>query len=151
MDIYEQIEDFCHKHKIDKLHFFEVAAAHLIEAVEVHQKRLVEGQTPHDDLKIYKTFEDIIMLYENLTGNDWKPTDVRVGRDFNETDRRFLELGMLRTILNFKGKKINSFAYFRPEIEFTIEEMREVKLPEETVEIMLRQRRKQVAHKRGLR
>lgn len=148
-DIWKRISDFCHEREIEKLYFFEAAALHLIEMVEAHRAELVEGETPHDDvLMIYKTCEDIISLYLGLTGNKkWKPADDRVGCQFNDADRRFLEIGMLRTVINFKGKRINSFAYFRPEIEHTINEMWSAKLSDEAVEIMLKRRRQQAAEK----
>jgi hypothetical protein len=74
-----------------------------------------------------------------LTGNRWKPADDRCAAQFNEADRRLIEIGILNTLLNAKGKKINSFAYFVPEID----ECLTVNLGDETIEIMLPRRRAQ--------
>lgn len=79
------------------------------------------------------------MLYRNYTSNRWKPHDDTAGKEQNGTDRRLLEIGILNTMLNFKGRRINSFKYFLPEIE----ELQMSKLGEETLDIMLKRRREQ--------
>jgi hypothetical protein len=135
----KDIEHFCVEHGFNQQDFADLAFNHFIEHV-VNQKHadVVNGLT-HDDLMIYKTHDDIIMLYSNLTGNRWKPADDRCAVQFNDADRRLIEIGILNTLLNAKGKKINSFAYFIPEID----ECLTVNLGDETIEIMLPRRRSQ--------
>jgi hypothetical protein len=88
---------------------------------------------------MFKSHEDIIMLYRNYTSNAWKPHDDTAGKEHNDTDIRIIEIGIINTMLNFKGRRINSFKYFLPEIE----ELQMSKLGEETVQIMLKRRRQQ--------
>lgn len=115
------------------------AVDHLKECREYQIANKSGVNTPHDDLIIFKTHEDIIMLYRNYTSNRWKPHDDTAGKEQNGTDRRLLEIGILNTMLNFKGRRINSFKYFLPEIE----ELQMSKLGEETLDIMLKRRREQ--------
>lgn len=126
--------------------FYDLAAAHFIKCVGSHLLANVGSERAHDDLMIWQTVDDVIIMYRNYTGNRWKPADDEAGKRFNGADRRLLEIGILNTLLNAKGKKINSFAYFIPEIE----EAMTVKLSDETIEIMLPRRRAQWAGmKRG--
>ena len=62
----------------------------------------------------------------------------------NEADRRYLEIGMLNTLLKFKGKHINSFKYFIPEIE----EALAVKMADDTIAVLLKRRNEQWEQKR---
>lgn len=124
--------------------FFELAGAHFMECVGVHKLKDVGGNTPHDELKIYRTSNEIVTLYKQYTGGRWKPHCDYAAEQFNSADLRYVEIGILNTLLKFKGKKINSFRYFVPEVE----EALAVKLGEETLEIMLKRRRQQWEEKR---
>lgn len=138
--IFNKIKHFCIDKGMDVREFFELAAVHFMEQVEVHQAKVVDGLTAHDDiLMIWKTIDDIITRYRAMTGNRWKPADDRAAARFNQTDIRLVEIGMLYTALRTKAKKINSFAYFIPEIE----EVLAVKLGEETIDALLKHRRSQ--------
>lgn len=119
--------------------FFEMAGAHFMECVGVHKLKDVGGNAPHDDLKIYRTSDNIVMMYKQYTGGRWKPHCDYAAEQFNSADIRYVEIGILNTLLKFKGKKINSFRYFVPEIE----EALAVKLGDETLDIMLKRRREQ--------
>jgi hypothetical protein len=87
----------------------------------------------------WNTDDDIIVLYQSYTGNRWKPADDRVGKELHEIDRRIIEIGILQTLLNAKGKKIHSFAYFMPEIQVLLD----VNLQKETLDAFLQRRRQQ--------
>lgn len=142
----QEMKEFAARYGMDLTDFFIQAAVRFMEGVAVRTAAGVAVNTSHDDLMIWKTADDIIMLYARLTGNRWKPADDKVGRAYNEADRRLVEIGILNTLLNAKGKRINSFAYFIPEID----EAMAVRLSDETIEIMLPRRREQWA-KRGKR
>jgi hypothetical protein len=138
-EILRQVKQFCLDRKLTYQEFFERASMLYIDSVGTHQTGCVGTMGPHDDMMIYKTHDDIIMLYRELTGNRWKPADDRAATRFNDSDRRTIEIGLLSTLINAKGKKINSFAYFIPEIE----EALAVRLTDETLNIMLPRRRAQ--------
>jgi len=107
--------------------------------VGVHKSEKVGVHTSHDDLMIRKTDDDIIMLYQRYTENKWKSADDRAARALNNIDRRIIEIGILNTLLNARGKRINSFAYFLPEIQTLIE----INLHKETIDVYLERRRQQ--------
>lgn len=140
-EISERFRLFCVRKGLDFQDFVELAGVHFLECGRPLEEGRVDAQTSHDDLKIYKSHEDIINLYLTLTGNRWKPSDDREGLQFAKTDRRLLEIGMLQTLLNFKGRKINSFRYFVPEIQAVEDEAREVHSSSEQIEGVLRRRR----------
>lgn len=137
--LFNKIRHFCVDRRLDIREFFELAAVHFMEQVEVHQAKVVDGLTAHDDMMIWKSTDDIIMRYRAMTGNRWKPADDRAAARYNQTDIRLVEIGLLYTVLRTKAKKINSFAYFLPEIE----EVLAVKLGEETIDALLKHRRAQ--------
>jgi hypothetical protein len=145
-DIINQMKQFCSENKITTTefiemvvnHFFEVVVNQTREKVVNHQSGLVV-KNPLDDLMIINTYDDIRALYQKYTGNRWKPSDDRVGQTLNGTDRRLIEIGMLQTLLNARGKRIHSFKYFIPEIELAIE----ARLQNDTLDIMLKRRREQ--------
>jgi hypothetical protein len=138
--LFNKIKHFCIDRKLSLQEFFEHAAVHMMDVVDVHQAHMVDVLTPHDDLlMIWKSVDDIITRYRAMTGNRWKPADDRAAARYNQTDIRLVEIGMLYTVLRTKAKKINSFAYFIPEIE----EVLAVKLGEETIDALLKHRRNQ--------
>jgi hypothetical protein len=120
-------------------HFKQCVGAHIKEQVGEQSPTSVGAKVRYDDLKIFKTYDDIINLYEVYTGNRWKVKDDRDGQQFNGLDRRIIEVGILQTLLNFRGRKINSFKYFIPEIEIAIQ----ANLKGETLDIFLKRRREQ--------
>jgi hypothetical protein len=125
----KQIQDFCAKHKLHLQDFHELAVAHYMASVDGHKTANtvnVDGHNftkwpSHDDLMIFKTHDDIIMRYERLTGRKWKPSDDRAATPFNNIDHQLIEIGMIHTYIQAKGKRINSFAYFIPEIQTMID------------------------------
>ncbi len=153
-DFYQQIKDFCQNKDLQIQDFYELAANQYMETVDGHQQYRVDGHQSipltatnkdkwpsHDDLMIFKSHDDIIMLYKNLTGRRWTAADDRVGAKFNNVDRRTIELGMIQTYIQAKGRKINSFKYFVPEIENIID----AKFDRENLDIYLKSRRKMLA------
>lgn len=139
--IFDQVQHFLIDEKMEMQTFLELAAVHLMSTVASHRQAQVASGQAHDDLKIYRSHEDIINLYQTLTGNRWKPADDREGLQFAKTDRRVLEIGMLQTLLNFKGRRINSFKYFVPEIQTVEDEAREAHTSSEQLEVVLKRRR----------
>lgn len=150
-DFYQKIKDFCQTKNLQLQDFYELAANQYMELVNGHQLDKVAGHQStslqatnkdmwpsHDDLMIFKSHDDIIMLYKNLTGRRWTAADDRVGAKFNNIDRRTIELGMIQTYIQAKGKKINSFKYFVPEIENIID----AKFDRENLNVYLKSRRK---------
>lgn len=130
----EEIRIFCDKYKLQIQDFFSLAAGQLMAYVASqdlisrpagetasHTAGSVASRQAHDDLKIFKTHEDIIMLYRQYVGRKWTAADDRVGVGLNNIDRRLIEIGMIHTIVNARGRRINSFAYFVPEIQVMID------------------------------
>lgn len=146
--ISKQFTDFCEARKIPLQDFLELAGVHFLECVAAQSLLKLDAQAPFDDLKIFKTREDIINAYQELTGNRWKARDDEAGVLFRDADLRCVEIGMLNTYLNFKGKRINSFNYFRAEIEEMIDTARETKMQDQTIDILLRRRRQQWKQKK---
>jgi hypothetical protein len=78
---------------------YEVAVTHYLDLVGTHQKHLlaihhdaqvgtqlpvkVGSLVPHDDLMIFKTHDDIIMLYRKFTNRKWTAADDRAGAKVN--------------------------------------------------------------------
>jgi hypothetical protein len=85
--------------------------------VVVNHQNVVNHHEKDITIKMRKTRSDIVILYEQYSGNKWKLRDDRVGQQFNNVDGKIIELGIIQTLFNAKGRKINSFAYFVPEIE----------------------------------
>jgi hypothetical protein len=127
---------------LSKQAFLELAIHHLAEQLTSQSGGNGVSKLAHDDRRInfWKTDNIIIGIYEGYTKNFWKPADDREAQQFNAKDIRCVEVGILNTLLRTKARKINSFAYFIPEIE----EMYAVKLPDEVVDVMLKRRREQL-------
>lgn len=99
-----------------------------------------------DDLKIINTLtnESIINAYRKITNNRWKATDDEVGKAYNLIDPRLVEIAIIETSLRSKSK-INSFAYFKSEIDFLIDS----KPSSENLDVVLKRRREMWAEMKG--
>ncbi len=143
-EIFKRIKRFLLEQGMDQQDFAELSAVHYMEHVAVHKKAGVDGQPSLDDrsrlMMVYKTSPSIINLYLQYNPDSkWKAGDDRAGEQFNQTDLRLVELGILHTLLRTERKRIHSFAYFVPEIDETLA----VPLAEETIHVMLKRRREQ--------
>jgi hypothetical protein len=151
--ILNKIKNFCDTNNLAIQDFFELAASHYLDVVAGHQKQVVAGHQndmvaghqskkwpAHDDMMMFKTHDDIIMLYKRFTKRQWKPADDRSAAKYNDTDRRLIELGMIITYIQARAKKINSFAYFIPEIEIVISS----NLDKSTLDFLVRTRRERL-------
>lgn len=119
-DLDQRVREYCVKAKprLELKEFFELAALHFLDT---QKENPLSANAPLDDRRsiIFKTSPSIINLYRELSGNlKWKINDDAKASAYNQIDLRFIELGILHTIGNKQGGgKINSFAYFIPEIE----------------------------------
>jgi hypothetical protein len=143
-EIFKQIKRFLIEQGMDQQDFAELSAVHYMQHVAVHKNENVDGRPSLDDrtrmMMVYKTLPPIINLYLQYNPDSkWKAGDDRAGEQFNQTDLRLVELGILHTLLRTERKRIHSFAYFVPEIEETTA----VPLDTETINIMLKRRREQ--------
>lgn len=125
--------------------FFELAAMKFIETFGDPTNSGLGTNAPYDDrrLKIaFKTKGFIVNLYLKFCPkNRWKPRDDTIACKFNEVNPKIIELGMLQTLGNKKSdSKINSFAYFIPEIENWMANA----LPEETMDTVIAVYRKRI-------
>lgn len=140
--IYKQIKAYCVDRGITQQDFAELSAVHFLEAVAVHKNQNVDGLPSLDDrdmMIMYKTSPAIINIYVQYNPeNRWKPSDDRVAFQYNSTDLRAIEIGIIQTQFNARFKKINSFQYYVPEIE----ECKTTPLASETLDIMLKQHRR---------
>jgi hypothetical protein len=131
-----KIEDFCKITGLAIQEFLELVASHYFDCVASHSR---EKWLAHDDLMIFKTDDSIRALYFKFSGNrQWKLADDRVGQEYNGADRARMEIGMIQTALNFRGKRINSFAYFKP----MVDDWLVAELKSESVDAILRIHRK---------
>ncbi len=122
-DLFKRIKKFCIAHDMEQQTFAELSAVHYMDYVAGHKQQGVDGLPSHDDLMmLFKTDEDIISLYRTyLPLNKWRAGDDREGRQFNDTDRRIIEYGILQSLLRVGKKRIHSFKYFVPEIKTIID------------------------------
>jgi hypothetical protein len=137
----KEFKEFALRHGLTLTEFIALAGVHFMECAGVRREENVGVNTPHDELMMFMTHDDIIRLYQGVTGNKWKPADDRVARRYNETDRRLIEIGILSAAIRTKAKRINSFAYFKDEIDLSVEGAKEAKLGDESIEDILRGRR----------
>ncbi len=89
---------------------------------------------------MWKTTPLLINLYCKFNpAKKWTVKDDLAAQKFNDADPRIVELGILQTLgnKNFHAK-VNSFAYFVPEIEVWIE----TNLPSESVDAILEMNRR---------
>jgi hypothetical protein len=131
----KEIRDFCSQYNLEINDLHELAIISYMESVkertpgqttewapgitEDRTPATSHDRTPHDDLKIiYRSDDNIIMLFEQITGRKWSAQDDREGAKFNKVDLRLIEIAMLTTRLQSRRPRINSFKYFVPEIEF---------------------------------
>lgn len=132
-DILKRIKVFCAERGISKQEFWETLAVQFFETLDGKSaggfEKHVDGMPSHDDMMI-RTFTDdnIIMAYRRLTRQTWKPADDTIGRRYNGTDPRLVEVAVIRTIeKKLRGSTaklpIRSFNYFVPELEGLIQEV----------------------------
>jgi hypothetical protein len=135
----KRVQDFAKSLDMTLTDFLTFAAVHAMECAEVQRAKNAEVNTSSEDMKIFKAPDDIVMSYRELTGNKWRPADDVTSRPYWDTDRRLIECGIINTLLKTKQSKINSFAYFVPEIQ----EALAIPYGEEAIEAMHRRRRSQ--------
>ena len=147
--VIKQIKEFCVKFDFSQKEFVEMSAVHFIEMWTAKNKKNVDGLTAHDDglkMKMFKTAIPLINLYRAYNPeNKWKFRDDEVARQYNQTDPRIVELGIIQTQFNANFKRINSFEYFKNEIESYIEQ----KLGEDMIKFLLEHYRKKWSEKSG--
>jgi hypothetical protein len=142
------IKVFCAEKGIDLQEFFILAGVHFMEHVDAHKNLLVDAKTPHDDLMMWKTTDDIIIMYQTHTGNRWKATDDQLGRTFNDVDARIVEIGLLTALFRVQLKRINSFKYFVPSIQEAIEMVTQARMSESSLDDYLQYARGKLAQLR---
>jgi hypothetical protein len=76
---------------------------------------LVEKLTA-DPFTIWKTAGVIIGHYQRYTKNRWNRRDDLEAVQFNATDGRIVELGIIKTVIHHWGRKLGSFSECVPEI-----------------------------------
>lgn len=139
-----QVKDFCKEKNLLLQDVVELALTDYMDKVVNHQNinqltTKVANKLTHDDhMMIYKTHDDIIMLYRKLTNKNWSAADDRLAYKMNEVDLKIIEVGMIHTFIQAKGKKINSFAYFVPEIKNVMD----AKFDRQNLAVYLKSRRK---------
>lgn len=137
-----RIKHFCVDNGLEQQEFVELAAIHFIDAVDSQKAKTSDSKLALDDRELmilFKTELSIINLYLQYNPeNRWKPADDYEGQGYNGRDIRLVEIGIIQTQFNARFKKVNSFKYYRTEID----EALAIPLAEETIEIMLRQGRR---------
>jgi len=102
------------------------AAVQFLESPAVQSYKTGDGRMALDDKMIWKTRDDIIILYEQYSGNKWKGRDDIIGQAYNETDGRIIEIGIIQTLMNHRQgahrqEHIHTFRYFTHEINKIID------------------------------
>lgn len=121
----KQIDMFCAKFNISQREFAEQSAVHFIEMWTAKFSRIVDGKTAQDDrlMMMWKTCAPIINLYRAYNfENKWKFRDDEVASKLSLVDLRLIEIGIISTQFNANFKKINSFEYYKNEIDSFIEQ-----------------------------
>jgi hypothetical protein len=80
------------------------------------------------------TEDDIIIMCRSMLGKSWTRRDDRVGRRYNDVDRRLLQIAFVTTIErklrgNTARQPIKSFSYFTTEIELLLAQKAAGELP----------------------
>jgi hypothetical protein len=117
---------FCAEFDFTQREIAEQSAVHFIDMWTAKFQKLVDGKPAHDDrlkMMMWKTSARIINLYRAYNSeNKWKFKDDEIGVKYNDTDLRFLELGIIETQFNSNFKKINSFGYYKNQIDNFVEQ-----------------------------
>lgn len=126
-EIARQVKSFCALRNIELHEFWEQAATR-----ELNQTPAT--RVAHDDMMIFTTHEDIIMRYQEYTGQKWNRRDDREGQKYNQTDIKLLDIAMIQTIEkklrgNTSKQPIKSFLYFVQELNLLIEQKRSGEIP----------------------
>ena len=81
--------------------------------------------------------DDIIKLFTRITGKRVTEADLKDYRSVKHLDPNVIKVGMLMTVLNFKGQRINSFKYMLPEIEKATLSVPQIQSPGEYVKYLI--------------
>ena len=121
-------KQFAVKTELTLTEFLDLAASRFIDSMGTRIEETAGGNPPHDDLMIFRTSDDIIIMYKTHTSNRWKVADDRVASEFNDVDIRIVELGIVQALFRVEAKKINSFKYFIGSIQEAMEMTAKVKM-----------------------
>lgn len=122
--ILKEIKKFAVDAGMDLTAVTELAWRQLLDAQKDEKAANLGVLTPlnNKQLIMYRTQPHIINLYLRYAPRKkWRAHDDKAACKFNEADPRVVELGILQTLGNAPKAKINSFAYFVPEIETWLE------------------------------
>jgi hypothetical protein len=121
-----KIDVFCAEHGFTQRELVEQSAVHFMEMWTAKISGIVDGKTAHDDrlkMILFKSTPHIINLYRAYNfENKWKLKDDELGQKYNSVDLSLIELGIIQTQFNASFKKINSFEYYKNEIDSYIEQ-----------------------------
>jgi hypothetical protein len=92
--------------------------------------------------------DDIIKLFTHITGKRVTEVDLKDYRSIKHLDPNVIKVGMLMTVLNFKGQRINSFKYMLPEIEKATLSLPQIQSPGEYVKYLISKVKKELALER---
>lgn len=136
--IKQRIDMFCAEHNFTQREIAEQSAVHFMDVWTAKFSKNVDGKTAHDDglkMIMWKTAPAVINLYRAYNfENKWKFADDDAGQKYNSVDLRLIELGIIETQFNSNFKKINSFSYYKNQIDVFIDQ----KLGEEMLGFLLK-------------
>ena len=118
--IKQKIDLFCAEFDMTQKDFAEMSAVHFIEMWTAKLSKNVDGKTALDDrsMMMFKVAPIIINLYRAYNPeNKWKFKDDEIAVKYNSTDLRLIEIGIIETQFNSNFKKINSFGYYKNQID----------------------------------
>ena len=147
-NIKQGIDVFCAEFDMSQRDFAEQSAVHFIEMWTAKLSKNVDGKTAHDDrsMMMFKVEPIIINLYRAYNPeNKWKFKDDDVAVKYNLTDIRLIEIGIIETQFNSNFKKINSFGYYKNQIDEFVNQ----KLGDEMIAFLLNHYRDKWKRKTG--
>lgn len=135
IDLIELIKSECQQSGETFTVFIESAAIQRLKQAAIQRSNPLYNSPPappHDDILMID--DNIIRAHARFAIQPWSPRDDRVGRRFNGTDPRLIDIAMILTVErklrgNTSRIPIKSFSYFVPELESLIEDHRENRLP----------------------
>ncbi|MBX7221610.1 MAG: hypothetical protein K1Y36_16790 [Blastocatellia bacterium] len=132
VDLLEFIKTFCEQKNETFKEFLEKAAIQRLEGPAIHTSNPMYSH--HDDMMINTEDDIIIRAHARFAIQPWTRRDSRDARRFHGTDPRIIEIAMILTVErklrgNTSKIPIKSFAYFIPEIETLLDDLKNKRLP----------------------
>lgn len=149
-EIDQKVREYCVKQgregkELKLKEFYEQAAYYFLDFLGTQGDRKLGAYAPFDDkLPMMPINTSLNIIYQYIAYNKifnektkWKPQDDAVANQYNDTDIRVIELGIISTQFNAAFKKIHSFKYYQKQIDEYLEQ----ELKEDMINFLLEHER----------